>query len=220
VSETLSITARQGGLAVAARAVVWDMDGTLLDSSVAVPAAFAATLARRGGPEIDAAQVIAAYPLGTAEVIMAHLAGRPVTAADMDEYYGELRRSAVAAYPGVAEVLGGLRARGHPVAVFTGASRRAAGILLAAAGLAADVLIGGDQVRNPKPAADGLLLAAQEIGVCPADLAYVGDSPADMGAARAAGSHAAAAAWGHMYDAAVGADSVLTEPGQALSLLG
>jgi HAD superfamily hydrolase (TIGR01509 family) len=205
---------------VAARAVVWDMDGTLLDSSVAVPAAFAATLASRGGPVVDAAQVIAAYPLGTADVIMAHLAGRPVTGADMDEYYAELGRSAVAGYPGVAEALRDLRTRGQPIVVFTGASRRAAGILLAAAGVTADVLIGGDQVRHPKPAADGLLLAAREIGVAPADLAYIGDSPADMGAARAAGSHAAAAAWGHMYDAAIPADSVLAEPGQALSLLG
>jgi HAD superfamily hydrolase (TIGR01509 family) len=204
---------------MAARAVVWDMDGTLLDSSVAVPAAFAAALARRGGPVVGAAQVIAAYPMGTAEVIMAHLAGRPVTTADMDEYYGELRRSAVATYPGVAEVLRELRARGLPIAVFTGASRRAAAILLAAGGVTADVLVGGDQVRHPKPAADGLLLAAQAIGVEAADLAYIGDSPADMGAARAAGSHAAAAAWGHMYDAAVASDSVLAVPGQALSLL-
>ena len=205
---------------MAARAVVWDMDGTLLDSSVAIPAAFAATLARRGGPAVDAAQVIAAYPMGTAEVIMVHLAGRPVTSADMDEYYRELSRSEVAAYPGVAEVLRALRALGQPIAVFTGASRRAAGILQAAAGLAADLLIGGDQVHHPKPAADGLLLAAQGIGVPARDLAYIGDSPADMGAARAAGSHGAAAAWGHMYDAAVAADSVLTMPGQALSLLG
>lgn len=204
---------------MAVSALVWDMDGTLLDSSVAIPAAFAATLARRGGPAVDAAHVIAAYPMGTAEVIMAHLAGRPVTGADMDEYYGELRRSQVTAYAGVAEALRDLQARGQPIAVFTGASRRAAGILLAAAGLAADVLIGGDQVRHPKPAADGLLLAARELGVPASCLAYIGDSPADMGAARAAGSHGAAAAWGHMYDAAVAADSVLAAPGQALLLL-
>jgi HAD superfamily hydrolase (TIGR01509 family) len=204
---------------VAARAVVWDMDGTLLDSSVAVPAAFAAALERRGGALVDAAQVIAAYPLGTAEVIMAHLAGRAVTGADMDDYYRELGRAEVAPYPGVSEALRDLRARGQPIAVFTGASRQAAGILLAAAGLAADVLIGGDQIRHPKPAADGLLLAAEEIGIPATGLAYIGDSPADIGAARAAGSHGAAAAWGHMYDAALAADSVLAVPGDALSLL-
>jgi HAD superfamily hydrolase (TIGR01509 family) len=205
---------------VPVRAVVWDMDGTLLDSSVAVPAAFAATLRHGGGPIVDAARVIAAYPLGTAEVIMAHLAGREVSATDMDHYYGELADAPVAPYPGITEVLARLRADGRAVAVFTGASSRAARILLEAAGLSADVIVGGDQVSRPKPAADGLLLAASLIGVPPAELAYVGDSAADMGAARAAGSHGAAAAWGHMYDAASPADSVLTEPGQVLGLLG
>jgi HAD superfamily hydrolase (TIGR01509 family) len=205
---------------VAARGVVWDMDGTLLDSSVVVPAAFAAALARRGGPVVDAATVVAAYPLGTAEVIMAHLAGREITGADMDEYYRALASATIATYPGIDATLAGLRAGGHVIAVFTGASRQAAGILLAAAGVSVDVLVGGDQVRRPKPAADGLLLAASLLGVPATELAYVGDSPADMGAARAAGSHGAVAAWGHMYDPAVAADSVLTEPGQVLSLLG
>ncbi len=204
---------------MAARAVVWDMDGTLLDSSVAVPAAFAAALLRIGGPVVDAQQVIAAYPLGTAEVIMAHLAGRDVTSQDMEEYYTELGNCAVLPYPGVAEVLADLRARGHPIAVFTGASRRAADLLLAAAGIAADALLGGDEVARPKPAADGLLRAADLLGVRPADLAYIGDSPADILAARAAGSHGAAAAWGHMYDPAEPADTILLTPGQALALL-
>jgi HAD superfamily hydrolase (TIGR01509 family) len=202
-----------------ARAVVWDMDGTLLDSSVAVPAAFASALARRGGPRVSADEVIAAYPLGTADVIMAQLAGREVTSADMDEYYRELERSVIAPYPGIDATLAGLRDRGHAIAVFTGASSQAAGILLAAAGVRVDVLVGGDQIGHPKPAPDGLLLAAGLLGLPAGDLAYIGDSPADMGAARAAGSHGAAAAWGHMFDPAASADSVLTEPGQALSLL-
>jgi HAD superfamily hydrolase (TIGR01509 family) len=204
---------------MAARAVVWDMDGTLLDSSVAVPAAFAAGLRRIGGPVVGAAQVIAAYPLGPAEIIMAHLAGRDVTSRDMEEYYAELDNCAVRPYPGVAEVLGTLRARGHAIAVFTGASRRAADVLLAAAGLVTDVLVGGDEVTHPKPAPDGLLRVAGLLGVRPEDLAYIGDSPADMGAARAAGSHGAAAAWGHMYDPAEPADTILLAPGQALTLL-
>jgi HAD superfamily hydrolase (TIGR01509 family) len=202
-----------------ARAVAWDMDGTLLDSSVAVPAAFAAALTRMGGPPVTPAQVIAAYPLGTAEVILAHLAGRDATAQEVAEYYRQLTTAAVRPYPGIAQVVAELAGRGLPVTVVTGASSRAARILLAAAGLAADVLVGGDQVPRPKPAPDGLRRAASLIGVRPSELAYVGDSPADMGAARAAGSYAAAAAWGHLYDPGIGADSVLAEPAQALALL-
>jgi HAD superfamily hydrolase (TIGR01509 family) len=202
-----------------ARAVVWDMDGTLLDSSVVVPAAFAAAIRERGGPVVDPVQVISAYPLGTPEVIMAHLAGRPVSGADMEAYYRRLERVSVRPYDGVADVLDALRGRGHPVAVFTGASSRAAALLLAAAGLAVDILIGGDQVARPKPAPDGLVLVADRLGNRPSELVYVGDSPADTRAARAAGCQAAAAAWGHMYDPAEPADVALLAPGQVLDLL-
>jgi HAD superfamily hydrolase (TIGR01509 family) len=202
-----------------ARALVWDMDGTLLDSAAAVPAAFAAALIRIGGPVVSAAEVVAAYPLGTPEVILARLAGRPVTAREMEAYYRELAAVSVRPYPGVRGAVAALRARGAALAVFTGASTRAAVTLLASAGLTADLLIGGDQIGRPKPAPDGLVLAASRLGTEAADLAYVGDAPADLRAARAAGSHAAAAAWGHLYDPAEPADSVLAAPAEALRLL-
>jgi HAD superfamily hydrolase (TIGR01509 family) len=198
---------------------VWDMDGTLLDSSVVAPATYAAAVRELGGPVVSAEQVIAAYPLGPPDVILAHLARRPVSSADMEAYYSRLERVTVRSYDGVADALSALRSRGRAVAVFTGASRRAAATLLAAAGLTVDVLVGGDQVRRPKPAADGLIVAAERLGLRPEDLVYVGDSPLDMLAARAAGSYGAAASWGHMYDPAEPADSVLATPGQALDLL-
>ena len=203
-----------------AKAVAWDMDGTLLDSAVVVPAAFAAALRRLGGPVVTAADVVAAYSLGTPEVIMTHLAGRRLTAADMEAYYAELAAATVRPYAGMTAALGALRSAGGAIAVCTGASQRAAAMLLAAAGLTADVLVGGDRVRRAKPAPDGLLLVAAELGIRPRDLVYVGDAPGDMRAARAAGSHAAAAAWGHMYDPAEPADSVLARPADALALVG
>ncbi len=128
--------------------LVWDMDGTLLDSGVVVPAAFVTAVRQLGGPVTTAAEVIARYSIGTPEMILADLVGRAVTAADADAYYRELAGSDVAPYPGVPEVLAALRARGHPVTVFTGASSRAAGILLASADVHVDVLVGGDQVRQ------------------------------------------------------------------------
>src|SRR5580700_7673773 len=194
------------------------MDGTLLDSSEAVTAAFAAALARIGGPVVAAAEVVSAYSLGPPEAILAHLAGRPLTTADTEEYYRELEVVRVSAYPGIAGVLRALRERGQPVAVSTGASSRAARMLLAAAGLAVDILV-GDEVARPKPAADGLLRTAALLGVSPRECAYIGDAPADMGAARAAGYHSAAAAWGHMFDPAQPCDSVVNAPADALLLL-
>jgi HAD superfamily hydrolase (TIGR01509 family) len=200
--------------------LVWDMDGTLLDSGVVVPAAYVATVRELGGPPVTPDQVVARYWLGTSEMILADLLGRDVAAAAADIYYRQLAAADIGPYPGVADVLAALRRRGHPVAVFTGASSRAAQILLASAGVAADLVIGGDQVQRPKPAGDGLLLAASSLGVPASSLAYVGDAPNDLKAARAVGGVSAAAAWGHQYDPAEPADVTLATPAAALDLLG
>jgi HAD superfamily hydrolase (TIGR01509 family) len=202
-----------------ARHLVWDMDGTLLDSGVAVPAAYMATIQQLDGRTVTATDVIARYWLGVPERILAALLGRELTPAEGDVYYDQLARAEVVPYPDAADVLAALRAQGHPVAIFTGTSSRAATMLLAAAGLRADVVIGGDLVRRPKPAGDGLVLAANRLGVPASALAYIGDAPNDLRAARAVGGLAAAAAWGHQYDPAEPADVTLATPGAALDLL-
>jgi len=204
---------------VCGRQLVWDMDGTLLDSSVAVPAAFVATVRRLGGAPVTPEQVVASYPIGPAEALLPHLLGRDLAAGESEVYYDELATAIVRPYPGVAEVLSALQARGHRLAVFTGASHRAAVMLLTRAGIFADVLVGGDEVPHPKPAGDGLLLAARRLGISAGAIAYIGDAPNDIGAARAAGSTSVAAAWGHQYNPAVAAHVTLAAPGEALALL-
>jgi HAD superfamily hydrolase (TIGR01509 family) len=199
--------------------LVWDMDGTLLDSGVVVPAAYVATVRELGGRLVTPAQVVERYWLGTPEMILADLLGPDVAGAAADDYYGRLAGADVALYPGVRTVLAELRSRGHSVAVFTGSSSRAAAILLASAGLAVDLVVGGDEVDRPKPSGDGLLLTATRLGVPPSSLAYIGDAPNDLRAARAVGGLAAAAAWGHQYDVAEPADVTLAEPGEALQLV-
>jgi len=202
------------------RNVVWDMDGTLLDSTRVVPEAFVRAVAALGGQPVDVDDVVAAYWRGTAEVILAFLVGRDLRPGEHEAYYRELDSVAVAAYPGVAETLAAIRAKGLPVAVFTGASTRAARVLLRAATLDADIVIGGDQVDRPKPAADGMLLAAQRLTTAPDHLILIGDSPLDLQAARVAGSNNASAAWGHMYDPNEPADITLNTPQEVLHLLG
>ncbi len=199
--------------------VVWDMDGTLLDSTHVVPEAFVAAIAELGGPRVDRDAVVAAYSLGVPEVVIEHFLGRTLEAGEADVYYDRLLGAEVEPYPGIAAALDALRTAGRPVAVFTGASTRAARTLLDAAGLEVDVLVGGDDVSRPKPAPDGVREAARRLGVEPTEVIYVGDAPTDMQAARSAGAAAAAAAWGHLYDPAEPVDHRLGEPADVLRLV-
>ncbi|TCI99359.1 HAD-IA family hydrolase [Aeromicrobium sp. IC_218] len=199
--------------------VVWDMDGTLLDSTRVVPDAFVGAIAELGGPRVARDDVVAAYSLGVPEVLLAHFLGRDLDEGEAEAYYGRLRDAQVAPYPGIAETLESLRSQGRQVAVFTGASTRAARTLLDAAGLTVDVLVGGDDVGRPKPAPDGVVEAARRLGAGPGHVVYVGDAPTDMQAARAAGAVAAAASWGHLYDPDEPFDHALTEPRDVLRLL-
>lgn len=199
--------------------LVWDMDGTLVDSTSVVPLAFADALSELGAPPVDTAGVVAAYSLGVPEVILAHLLGRPLADGEAEAYYRRLEDVRVQAYPDVLDALAGLRERGHRVAVFTGAAVRGARSLLGAAGIDVDVLVGGDMIDRPKPAPDGLRLAAQLLHAPIDQVIYIGDAPADVRAAQAAGARAVAAAWGHLYDVSVPADATWTSPLQALDLL-
>jgi HAD superfamily hydrolase (TIGR01509 family) len=204
-------------------AVVWDMDGTLIDSTEVVTAAYIATVAALGGPPTTAEAVVAAYPLGPPALLLAHLLGRATSGADVEAYLARLRAAAPSAppYPGIRETLERLRGR-VGLGVFTGANRESAMILLEATGLADSfgVVVGGDQVERVKPAPDGVLVACRALGVAPASAAYVGDSPSDLGAARASGARAFAAGWGHLYRPDEPADRVLARPEELLALVG
>ena len=199
--------------------LVWDMDGTLVDSTVVVPQAFIAAVAELGGPPVDAAAVVAAYSLGVPEVILAHLLQRPLRDGESEAYYRRLCGAHLDAHPGVLDTLAALRARGHRIAVFTGAAVRGARTLLEAAGVDVDVLVGGDLVEHPKPAPDGVRLAARLLGVPVEDVAYIGDAVVDLQAATAAGACAVAAGWGHLHDPTAPADHTLDHPSDALALL-
>jgi HAD superfamily hydrolase (TIGR01509 family) len=204
------------------QAVVWDMDGTLIDSSTVVPDAYIAAIRRLGGPTLTREAIVAAYSLGPPATMLAHLLGRASTDADVQEYLTGLCAGAAGArpYPGIETTLERLRGRVE-LGVFTGASHSSALILLEAAGLADrfGVVVGGDEVEQQKPAPDGVLLACKSLRVNPASAAYVGDSPSDLQAARSSGARAFAAGWGHLFSPEEPADLVLDRPEELLDLL-
>ena len=84
-----------------------------------------------------------------------------------------------------------------------------------------DVVVGGDEAPNQKPAPDTLLLALERLGARPEDAVYVGDSPFDMAAAKSGGLYAVGVAWGGVHDRSLlaEADEVVDTPEELLGVL-
>ncbi|WP_033340467.1 HAD family hydrolase [Catenuloplanes japonicus] len=202
-------------------AIVFDMDGTLLDSHEIVISAYRDTVA---DPALSDAAVLAAFPAGPPAAVLARLLGRAATAAELRRYHALLADAAdrVPVYPGVTDLLAAAGQRAG-LGVFTGASRQAARILLGFGGLLGyfRVIVGGDEVPAPKPDPSGVLRACQALGVHASRVAYVGDSPLDLLAARRGGALAVAAAWSSpdLGGSAELAHLVAATPSDVLSLL-
>jgi HAD superfamily hydrolase (TIGR01509 family) len=203
-------------------ALIWDMDGTLVDSGAAVPDAFVATVQAIGGITYTREEVIDLYPVGPPALMLTRLLGRPCTPADLVDYYQRLRATAstIQPYPEIASVLTMLHGR-LPMAVFTGASSQAAHMLLEETGLLDHfgVVVAGDQVDRQKPHPDGIVRVCERLGVPAQAAAYVADSPIDLEAARRAGALPIAAGWGHLYQPSAPARVVALRPGELLGLL-
>jgi HAD superfamily hydrolase (TIGR01509 family) len=204
------------------QALVWDMDGTLIDSGAVVPDAFIGTVQAISGKTYTREQVIDLYPVGPPALMLTRLLGRPCIAADLVEYHGRLRATAsiIQPYPEISRALTMLHGR-LPMAVFTGASSQAAHMLLEGTGLLGHfgVVVAGDQVDRQKPHPDGVLRACERLGVPAQAAAYVADAPIDLEAARRAGALPIAAGWGHLYQANAPAGMVLLRPRELLGLL-
>jgi HAD superfamily hydrolase (TIGR01509 family) len=203
------------------RAIVFDMDGTLVDTGATVPAAYAATVVALGGPTVPNAAVVAAYPLGATKAILEHFLARDVSADEVENYYARLAATGpIEPYPGVRAALAALHGR-VPLGVYTGAGVQASRIVLERAGLAelVDTVVGGDEVTRPKPDPEGLLLAARRLGVPVNVTAYVGDAVRDIEAAQACGALPVAAAWGQEYTGDARFAHVLNDPAALAGLV-
>ena len=185
-------------------AVSFDMDGTLLDSSRTVPAAYAAAIHELCGRRVTDAEVIAEYGAGPASALLGRFIGRSATDDDVECWLRHLdaRLTQTVVYAGIPDAIERLASEGVQLAVFTGATTRAAELQLTRAGLRSrfGAVVGSDEIAAVKPAPDGLHRACELLDVAPSRAAYVGDAVDDLRCARAAGAIPVAAAWGHLYD--------------------
>jgi pyrophosphatase PpaX len=101
-------------------------------------------------------------------------------------------------FDGALELVKRLHAGGHPLGVVTAKIEVGAHRSLGHVGLASfmGAVVAADSGVPPKPAPDGVLLAARQLGREPGEAIFVGDSPHDVAAGNAAGAIAVAATWG------------------------
>lgn len=181
------------------RGVLFDLDGTLINSWGLYLRAYAATLSPHYGREVTPAELLALNPTSETRLLHSAVADAEPGAlhAEFLAHYAALHAEHFGGvYPGVAELLAGLRARGLAMGLVTGKSRAAWAITAPHCGLGPfDVVVADEDVQAPKPDAEGLLRALAGLGLAPARCLYVGDSSADLAAAQAAGMPFAAALW-------------------------
>lgn len=181
------------------RAVLLDLDGTLLDTAPDIAAAANRMLADLGRPT-QPVDIIAMYigkgiPMLVRRALTGSLDGDadealPARALPLFErYYAEESGRQANPYPGVREGIRRLRALGLPLACVTNKSERFTRVLLERTDFATafDVLVCGDTVARKKPDPMPLLYACERLGVAPANALFIGDSVNDVSAARAAG---------------------------------
>ncbi len=179
------------------RAVIFDQDGTLINTFI--PALHAYSVASRR--TITLAELEPVAHLGAARNLLSALLGREATNSDNDLFHDALADEVkqIDPYPGIVAALAQLRDAGIGTALATNSDGRSAQVVLGSHGLDAlfDVIVTVDKVRQPKPDPEMIEVALERLGVPAAQVAFVGDSRADMAAARAAGITAIAAGWGH-----------------------
>ena len=198
--------------------MLFDQDGTLIDTFVPALDAYSKTVGR----VITYDDLRPVAHLGAARNLVSALLGHEATDAEND-YFHEVMAEGVAKidlYPGIRELVAALKDRGTKVGVVTNSDSSSAEIVLGSQGLAPlmDIIVTSDMVDEPKPDPGSLLLALDRLGLPADQVVFVGDSVADMAAARAAGVHAVAAGWGVQVDDITDCDVRCATPADVLNV--
>ena len=183
--------------------VLFDLDGTVIDSGAIILASLRYATREVLG-EAPADEVLMAGVGGPAlEARMVDFGG-PERAAELTRVYrahNEALHHEIELFPGMEELLVELRAQGRRTGLVSAKRRVTVELALRSTATEAlfDVIVGGDETMRHKPAPEPLLLALARLHAPASDAVYVGDSPFDMGSAKAAGVAAIGVSWGGIH---------------------
>ena len=213
------MTGEHGAAPDRAEAVLFDLDGTLVDTAPDMVAVLTGLQKDNGDEPLPYELVRSHVSNGAAGLI------RLAFAEASDPERERLHRDYLARYeqalcvgstlfPGLSELLDRLDEHGRPWGVVTNKPQRMTEPLLEQLGLGARIAatVSGDTLPQRKPDPAPVLLACRMMDVAPARTIYVGDAERDIAAGRAAGTRTIAAGWGYITEgddpAAWGADMI------------
>ena len=181
------------------RLVIFDLDGTLVDTLDATFRCFQEAVAPTLGRVPSREEILERF--GPADHrIVSEWVGPSHAHAALDRLYVcyETAFADSGPFPGIVEVIRELRSQGKLTAVFTGRGRPSTDAILRGMQLQDlfDAVVTSDDVDDPKPAPDGLLKILELLKMKADEAVYVGDTVKDIDAARAAGVTPIAALWG------------------------
>ncbi len=214
-----------------ARAVLFDLDGTLADSAPGLADATNDMLQARGLPALSLAALRPAVGSGARGMVGTAFGlhpGQDGYDALRDEFldrYVHRLLDKTRLFDGIQALLDRLEAAGLAWGIVTNKAHRFADPMARALGLVprTPVLVAGDSTPHTKPHPAPLLAAALQLAIEPAHCVYVGDDVRDIQAGRAAGMATAAAAWGYLGHGGRpedwAADAVLAHPNALLQSL-
>ncbi len=188
-------------------AVLFDLDGTLLDTAPDLIASCNHTLEMFNLPPVEKELLMTKVTAGMREMLKLGIEPQKQALYDIDgkmrttfaNYYTEHINDYTRAFDGIEDLIGSLRDNSIKSAVVTNKYEHMALRLMSKFDFATDfeLILGCDSTSHSKPHPEPLLKAMESIGVSPDKTLYVGDHLNDIKAARAAGCKSCVALWGY-----------------------
>ena len=185
------------------RIVLFDLDGTLIDSGAIILASMQHAVRTVLGREIPADELgLTIGGQGIVAQMQAIDAEHAEALLEAYKVHNDGLHDTLEAFDGLLSLLPGLAAEGRKLGIVTAKRHRTVSLALdrfPALADAFDVVIAHEDTERHKPDPDPVLLAVERLGGEPNEAVYVGDSPFDIGAAKAAGVFSVAVGWGGIH---------------------
>ena len=179
------------------KGIIFDIDGTLTSTNELIFASFNHITKKYLGKAYSQEQIISLFG-PTEDQILKEMCGNDFAQAKKEYYdYYDSNHHMADLYPGINDLLFYLKKKNILLSIYTGKGRKAAIITLKKLGIHDyfDLIITGDDVAEHKPSAEGINKFIDKFELIKDDVLMVGDSPADVKAAKAAGVKIASVLW-------------------------